>query len=421
MAPEPDTIRLYRSIRAQRHGQAFPLVRSSAGNRNSGQQPWAIDGFAEKAARDEDHPRKGRSKPSIAVLPFVRIGGDLEEDDFADGLTEDIITDLSRVSALFVRRDTHRLHLQGQGCWREQAARELGVSHVLEGSVRKAGGRVRITAQLVDGATGDHLWATATTRSLRHVRPARRRSPSSIVDILKVKLLPQELERPARLDHERRRLSVLPGGTLVHLRGIDKHGLRIAREMFAKAVEIEFRGLCTCICRPRDLANPIWRWVIRTRRIRAFWPTAGARSNLTRIWRRPTPSRGWLSMPRGSTPRRRPNSSAHCAWSPTFTRPISSMRGTAASRVSTSKRRLCSSARRPCGQMNIARSGFWPNPIRCWVGGRNSWSRRESVLSGSRRRSRHIPTMQAPWPSAVPSWPRQAKGREPRTGRPGQS
>ena len=242
VAPEPDTIRLYRSIRAQRHGQAFPLARSSAGNRNSGQQPWAIDGFAEKAARDEDHPRKARSKPSIAVLPFVKIGGDLEEDDFADGLTEDIITDLSRVSALFVAARHTVFTFKGRAVGVQQAARELGVSHVLEGSVRKAGGRVRITAQLVDGATGDHLWANRYDHGLSDMFAVQDEITKIIVDILKVKLLPQELERPAShstasVDAHQYYLA----GRSFYLRGIDKHGLRIAREMFAKAVEIDSR------------------------------------------------------------------------------------------------------------------------------------------------------------------------------------
>ena len=106
VAPEPETIRLYRSIRGRRRGQAFPLVRSSAGSRNGGQRLWAIDGFAEEAARDEDHPREARSKPSIAVLPFANLGGDPEEEYFADGLTEDIITDLSGSPRSLSRRAT---------------------------------------------------------------------------------------------------------------------------------------------------------------------------------------------------------------------------------------------------------------------------------------------------------------------------
>ena len=124
----------------------------------------------------------------------------------------------------------------------QQAARELNVSHILEGSVRNAGGRVRITAQLVDGATGGHLWANRYDRSLDDIFVLQDEVTESIVDILKVKLLPEELERPA--SH-----STTSGdayqyylmGRSFYLRGIDKHGLRIAREMFAKAVEIDPR------------------------------------------------------------------------------------------------------------------------------------------------------------------------------------
>ena len=98
-------------------------------------------------------------KPSIAVLPFQNMSGDPEQEYFADGMVEEIITALSRIRWLFVIARNSSFTYKGQTVDVKQVGRELGVRYVLEGSVRKASGRVRITAQLVDAATGAHLWA----------------------------------------------------------------------------------------------------------------------------------------------------------------------------------------------------------------------------------------------------------------------
>ena len=94
-------------------------------------------------------------KPSIAVLPFVNMSGDPEQEYFSDGMTEDLITDLSRLSGLFVIARNAVFTYKGQAIRPEQVGRELGVRYVVEGSVRKAGDRVRITAQLVEATTGN--------------------------------------------------------------------------------------------------------------------------------------------------------------------------------------------------------------------------------------------------------------------------
>src|SRR5262249_11460445 len=99
------------------------------------------------------------SKPSIAVLPFQNMSGDPEQEYFADGIAEDIITMLSRSQSLFVIARNSSFNYKGRSVDVKQIARELGVHYVLEGSVRRGGNRVRITAQLVDAATGNHLWA----------------------------------------------------------------------------------------------------------------------------------------------------------------------------------------------------------------------------------------------------------------------
>ena len=240
--PEPDTVELYQSIRGWRQGEVSPGARAAGRSRNDGRQPRAIEGFAQWAAGDGQSPDEASSKPSIAVLPFTNIGGDPEQDYFADGLTEDIITDLSRISALFVAARHTVFTFKGREVQVQQAARELNVSRVLEGSVRKAGGRVRITAQLIDGATGGHLWANRYDRSLDDIFALQDEITGSIVDILKVKLLPEEREGIA--SHSTISVDAYQYylmGRSFYLRGIDKHSLRIAREMFVKAVEIDPR------------------------------------------------------------------------------------------------------------------------------------------------------------------------------------
>src|SRR5262249_46725222 len=110
---------------------------------------------AERSTATPDLP----ANPSIAVLPFQNMSGDLEHEYFADGIVEEIITALSRMSGLFVIARNSSFTYKGRAVHVRQVGRELGVRYVLEGSVRKAANRVRISGQLVDTATGAHLWA----------------------------------------------------------------------------------------------------------------------------------------------------------------------------------------------------------------------------------------------------------------------
>ncbi len=105
-------------------------------------------------------------KPSIAVLPFTNMSGDPDQEFFSDGITEDIITALSKIRWFFVIARTTTVTYKGQPVNVKQVARGLGVRYVLEGSVRKAGSRVRVTAQLIDAATGNHVWAERYDREL---------------------------------------------------------------------------------------------------------------------------------------------------------------------------------------------------------------------------------------------------------------
>ncbi len=129
---------------------------------------------------------------SVCVLPFANMSGDPEQEYFSDGITEDIITDLSKVSALWVAARNTAFTFKGKHVDVSQVARQLKVGHVLEGSVRKAGGRVRITAQLIDGATGGHVWAERYDRDLNDIFALQDEISEAIVTALKLKLLPEE-------------------------------------------------------------------------------------------------------------------------------------------------------------------------------------------------------------------------------------
>jgi adenylate cyclase len=136
--------------------------------------------------------RTPRHQTSVCVLPFQNMSGDPEQEYFSDGISEDITTDLSKVSALEVIARNTAFTFKGQAVDVCEVARKLGVSHVLEGSVRKSGNRVRVTAQLIDGISGGHLWADRFDRDLTDIFAIQDEISCAIVGALKVKLLPGE-------------------------------------------------------------------------------------------------------------------------------------------------------------------------------------------------------------------------------------
>ena len=138
--------------------------------------------------------RNSAREVSVCVLPFLNMSGDLEQEYFSDGISEDITTDLSKVSALEVIARNTAFQFKGESIDVGDMAKRLGVTHVLEGSVRKAGNRVRITAQLIDGTTGGHIWAERFDRDLTDIFAIQDEISQAIVSALKVKLLPQEKE-----------------------------------------------------------------------------------------------------------------------------------------------------------------------------------------------------------------------------------
>ena len=143
-------------------------------------------------ARPAQKGEPARERISICVLPFANMSGDAEQEYFSDGISEDIITDLSKVSALHVVSRNTAFTFKGKPVDVRRVAGQLNVSHVLEGSVRKAAGRVRITAQLIDGSNDSHVWAERYDRDLNDIFALQDEISHAIVDALKVKLLPEE-------------------------------------------------------------------------------------------------------------------------------------------------------------------------------------------------------------------------------------
>ena len=133
-------------------------------------------------------------KPSIAVLPFTNMSNDAEQEYFADGMTEDLITDISKISGLFVIARTSVFTYKGRSVKIRQVAEELGVRYVLEGSVRRAGDQIRINAQLIDATTGDHLWAERYDRQLQNIFAIQDEITANIVQALEIRLTTQEKE-----------------------------------------------------------------------------------------------------------------------------------------------------------------------------------------------------------------------------------
>ena len=127
-------------------------------------------------------------KPSVAVLPFANMSGDGEQEYFSDGITEDLITDLSKLSGLFVIARNSSFSFKGRNVDVAQVGRELGVAHVLEGSVRKAGNRVRINAQLIEAATGGHVWAERYDGNMDDIFAVQAEITDKIVAALQVRL-----------------------------------------------------------------------------------------------------------------------------------------------------------------------------------------------------------------------------------------
>jgi adenylate cyclase len=193
-----------------------------------------------------------QDRPSIAVLPFNNMSGDPEQEYFSDGITEDIIIELSKISGLLVTARHSAFTYKGKAVKVQQVGRDLGVAFVLEGSVRKAGPRVRVTGQLINCKDGRHIWAERFDRELTDIFAIQDEITQAIVEQLKVKLLPQE----------RKSIGQTPTDNVeaytYYLRGRDflyrysKRYFELARRMFAKAIELDpnyaraYAGIADC-------------------------------------------------------------------------------------------------------------------------------------------------------------------------------
>ncbi|HTL50015.1 MAG TPA: TIR domain-containing protein [Steroidobacteraceae bacterium] len=189
-------------------------------------------------------PAKDAPRYTICVLPFVNMSGDPEQEYFSDGITEDIITDLSKVSSLGIIARNSAFMYKGKQADILKVARELKVSHVLEGSVRKAGGRVRISAQLVDGTTNSHVWAERYDRDSSDIFALQDEISEAIVKALKLRLLPEEkkaIERRGTSNAEAHNLYLMARETYISGQEYDVPSAEAIIRLCGRATEIDPR------------------------------------------------------------------------------------------------------------------------------------------------------------------------------------
>src|SRR5208282_1668745 len=192
------------------------------------------------------HSNTAKAEPnsataSIAILPFANMSGDPEQEYFSDGITEDIITDLSKIAGLTVIARNSSFTYKGRSVDVRSIGRELGVRSVLEGSIRRAGQRVRITAQLVDAETGGHLWAERYDRDLTDIFEVQDDVTHRIVDALKITLSPVERARLADLETSNLAAydCVLRGREFMLGKDKTRETFEQAIKFFKKAVELD--------------------------------------------------------------------------------------------------------------------------------------------------------------------------------------
>ncbi len=205
------------------------------------------------ARSQASHPKPGSASASpeagtdarrytICVLPFVNMSGDPEQEYFSDGITEDIITDLSKVSTLGIIARNSAFMYKQKNVDILKVARELKVSHVLEGSVRKAGGRIRINAQLVDGKTNSHVWADRYDRDSSDIFELQDEISEAIVKALKLRLLPEEkkaIEQRGTSNAEAHNLYLMARQTYITSQEYDPRSAEAIVRLCARATDID--------------------------------------------------------------------------------------------------------------------------------------------------------------------------------------
>ena len=179
------------------------------------------------------------SKPSIAVLPFKNLSGDVEQEYFSDGITNDIITDLSKFSELFVIASNTVFTYKNRSVGIGEISQKLGLRYVVEGTVQKAGDKVRINAQLIDTSTGNHLWAERYERNLKDIFALQNEIVQTIVATLAIKVSEAELGRAMRKDTSSlEAYDYVMRGWEYYSRSTRSENIK-AKEMFRKAIELD--------------------------------------------------------------------------------------------------------------------------------------------------------------------------------------
>lgn len=233
-----DEARSKRTSRAAVAG-AVGLVVLAVGGAAFWWQPWAP---GVKSATEVSTTLPVSDKPSIAVLPFQNMSNDKNQDYFAEGIAEDVITDLSKISGLFVIARNTSFQYRGGALDLTEVGRKLGVRYILEGSVRRAGDQVRITAQLIDSTTGGHVWAERYDGTLANVFSVQDKVTGQIIGALKLELTPTERQavelhgtnKPEAFDAYLRGLRLLSAR-----KNLDTDGNRAAQSAFEEAIRID--------------------------------------------------------------------------------------------------------------------------------------------------------------------------------------
>jgi len=192
-----------------------------------------------RAGVPETPPLPLPDKPSIAVLPFVNMSGDPEQEYFSDGISEEIITALSKTPMLFVIARTSSFKYKGKEIDVRTVGRELGVRHVLEGSVRRASDKVRITAQLIDAKTGNHVWAERYDRDLKDIFALQDEITKNIITSLQVNLTEGEQARVYARGTNSLDAYLMGLQASKQARRMNKDGLVLARQMSKRAIELD--------------------------------------------------------------------------------------------------------------------------------------------------------------------------------------
>ncbi|MEE8143915.1 MAG: adenylate/guanylate cyclase domain-containing protein, partial [Kiloniellales bacterium] len=200
---------------------------------------WSDDASPQADIADTDSLLTLPDKPSIAVLPFDNMSDDPGQEFFADGIAEDVITALSRFRSLFVIARNSSFSYKGAAVDITQVARELGVRYVVEGSVRKAGNRVRITAQLIDATSGNHLWADRFDGSLDDVFDLQDQITEQIVVVVEPEIGARERERARRKPPENLDAWELLQRGLSHFHHINKADHAEAMRLFREAIALD--------------------------------------------------------------------------------------------------------------------------------------------------------------------------------------